>query len=201
MPDLALQRLRRAQHPGDRGQARPADPQRHEHRRRAGRLRPRDRPPRRSVRHRRRAAAISAGAASPTASSTNCPRSGSRASATSSARSRRPSTTTSAPTTSSSRSPRTGRRCTTASARSRSPGTSPTGSTSSAAAEVFGEHLLGTTTDHFLELGRVERERIFNLGYFTWVEQQGVSLEDFEARRDPGVLGARSARSSRPGTT
>jgi hypothetical protein len=54
------------------------------------------------------------------------------------------------------------------------------------AAEVFGEHLLGTTTDHFLELGRVERERIFNLGYFTWVEQQGISVEDFEARRDPG---------------
>jgi len=54
-----------------------------------------------------------------------------------------------------------------------------------AAAEIFGEHLLGTTTDHFLELGRVERERIFNLGYFTWVEQQGVSFEEFEARRDP----------------
>ena len=53
------------------------------------------------------------------------------------------------------------------------------------AAEVFGEHLLGTATDHFLELGRVERERIFNLGYFTWVEQQGISLEDFQARRDP----------------
>ena len=54
-----------------------------------------------------------------------------------------------------------------------------------AAAEVFGEHVLGATTDHLLELGRVDRERIFNLGYFTWVEQQGVPLEDFEARRDP----------------
>ena len=52
------------------------------------------------------------------------------------------------------------------------------------AAEVVGEHLLGTATDHLLELGRVERERIFNLGYYTWVEQQGVSLEDFQARRD-----------------
>ena len=29
-----------------------------------------------------------------------------------------------------------------------------------------------------------DRDRIFNLGYYTWVEQQGVSLEDFEARRD-----------------
>ena len=28
-----------------------------------------------------------------------------------------------------------------------------------------------------------ERTRIFNLGYFTWVEQQGVALADFERRR------------------
>ena len=28
-----------------------------------------------------------------------------------------------------------------------------------------------------------ERSRIFNLGYYTWVEQRGVSLEDFERRR------------------
>ncbi|HZP90924.1 MAG TPA: pyridoxal-5'-phosphate-dependent protein subunit beta, partial [Actinomycetota bacterium] len=34
-----------------------------------------------------------------------------------------------------------------------------------------------------LELSTRERERVFNLGYYTWVEQQGVSLEDFEARR------------------
>ena len=53
------------------------------------------------------------------------------------------------------------------------------------AAEVFGEHVLGSGTDHLLELTRPERERIFNLGYFTWVEQQGVKLEEFEARRDP----------------
>jgi cysteine synthase len=53
------------------------------------------------------------------------------------------------------------------------------------AAEVYGEHLLGAATDHLQELSRRDRERIFNLGYYTWVEQQGVSLEDFEARRDP----------------
>jgi cysteine synthase len=53
------------------------------------------------------------------------------------------------------------------------------------AAEAYGEHLLGAATDHFLELGRRDRERIFNLGYYTWVEQQGVSVEDFVARRDP----------------
>ncbi len=33
-----------------------------------------------------------------------------------------------------------------------------------------------------LELSHVDRKRMFNLGYFTWVEQQGVSLEDFQAR-------------------
>jgi len=61
----------------------------------------------------------------------------------------------------------------------------PDGFDEVAAAEVFGEHLLGATTDDFVELTREERERVFNLGYFTWVEQQGVSIQEFEARRDP----------------
>jgi len=52
-----------------------------------------------------------------------------------------------------------------------------------AAAETFGEYILGVTTDHLLELRHVDRNRIFNLGYFTWVEQRGVSLADFEVRR------------------
>jgi cysteine synthase A len=52
-----------------------------------------------------------------------------------------------------------------------------------AAAQVFGEHLLGTNTDDMLELTTKDRERIFNLGYFTWVEQQGVTLEEFAARK------------------
>jgi len=51
------------------------------------------------------------------------------------------------------------------------------------AAETFGRSLEGLGTDDMLELGREDRDRIFNLGYFTWVEQQGVSLEDFEVRR------------------
>ena len=53
------------------------------------------------------------------------------------------------------------------------------------AAEVFGRYMLGTSTDHMIELDRISKERIFNLGYFTWVEQQDVSIEDFDARRDP----------------
>jgi cysteine synthase len=51
------------------------------------------------------------------------------------------------------------------------------------AAEVFGRCLGGVATDHLVELTHRERERIFNLGYFTWVEQQGISLEDFAARK------------------
>jgi cysteine synthase A len=61
----------------------------------------------------------------------------------------------------------------------------PDGFDDLASAEVFGEHLLGAATDHLRELDFKERERIFNLGYFTWVEQQGVSLADFQARRNP----------------
>ena len=54
------------------------------------------------------------------------------------------------------------------------------------AAETFGRFLLGAGTDDLLELTPGERERIFNLGYYTWVEQQGVSIEDFVARREQG---------------
>ena len=31
---------------------------------------------------------------------------------------------------------------------------------------------------------QIDKKRIFNLGYFTWVEQQGISLEDFEKRKN-----------------
>jgi cysteine synthase A len=51
------------------------------------------------------------------------------------------------------------------------------------AGELFGRHLEGAGGD-VLELGHLERTRIFNLGYYTWVEQQGVSVEDFDRRRD-----------------
>jgi cysteine synthase A len=52
------------------------------------------------------------------------------------------------------------------------------------AAEAFAAHLAGASVEHVLQLGPVERDRIFNLGYFTWVEQQGVALRDFVVRRD-----------------
>jgi cysteine synthase len=50
------------------------------------------------------------------------------------------------------------------------------------AGETWGRSIVATTVDHMLELNRIDRKRIFNLGYFTWVEQQGVSLEEFNAR-------------------
>jgi hypothetical protein len=55
--------------------------------------------------------------------------------------------------------------------------------TATIAAELVGEHLLGADTGHVLDATHRERERIFNLGYFTWVEQQGIALADFERRR------------------
>ena len=51
------------------------------------------------------------------------------------------------------------------------------------AGEVFGEHLADVSTDAILDCSQLDKTRIFNLGYYTWVEQQGVPLEVFEARR------------------
>jgi cysteine synthase len=59
----------------------------------------------------------------------------------------------------------------------------PDGFDARAAAAVFAQHLAGVSDDHLLECTTDDRNRIFNLGYFTWVEQQGVDLADFEARR------------------
>ncbi len=60
----------------------------------------------------------------------------------------------------------------------------PTGFNEVAAGEAFAQHLLGVSTDHLLEASWTDRNRIFNLGYFTWVEQQGVSIDEFLTRRD-----------------
>ena len=51
------------------------------------------------------------------------------------------------------------------------------------AAEVFAEHLAAADTDAMIDCSARDRTRIFNLGYYTWVEQQGTPLEVFEARR------------------
>ena len=54
------------------------------------------------------------------------------------------------------------------------------------AGEIFGHHLEAVADDHLIELTHVDRQRIFNLGYYTWVEQQGVSVADFDRRKEAG---------------
>ena len=51
-------------------------------------------------------------------------------------------------------------------------------------AEIFAKNFDAISVDHTLELSQIDKERIFNLGYYTWVEQQGTSLEEFEDRRN-----------------
>jgi cysteine synthase A len=52
------------------------------------------------------------------------------------------------------------------------------------AGEIFAGALEAVADDHMLELRHQDRKRIFNLGYYTWVEQQGVRFDDFEKRKD-----------------
>ncbi len=52
------------------------------------------------------------------------------------------------------------------------------------AAETFGRHLAATDTADVAELSMQDRERVFNLGYFTWVEQQGVDFNSFVERKN-----------------
>jgi hypothetical protein len=52
------------------------------------------------------------------------------------------------------------------------------------AGEIFAGSLEAITDDHMLELRHQDRKRIFNLGYYTWVEQQGVRFDDFEKRKN-----------------
>jgi cysteine synthase A len=51
------------------------------------------------------------------------------------------------------------------------------------AAAAYAQHVAGASTDHITELTEADRRRIFNLGYYTWVEQQGTPFELFEQRR------------------
>ena len=50
------------------------------------------------------------------------------------------------------------------------------------AAGHFARYLQGVSTDHLLELSYVDRRRIHNLKYFTWVEQQGKTYEEILAQ-------------------
>tara|TARA_Y100001960_G_scaffold333991_1_gene443219 strand:- start:10582 stop:11991 length:1410 start_codon:yes stop_codon:yes gene_type:complete len=59
----------------------------------------------------------------------------------------------------------------------------PDGFTKKDVEKIIEERLINASPNHVEKLDNIGRNRIFNLGYFTWVEQQGVNLEDFEVRR------------------
>ena len=58
--------------------------------------------------------------------------------------------------------------------------------TATDAAVAFERYLLGSSTDHMIELDHWQRKQIHNLKYFTWVEQQGKQVEELDAQwHDP----------------
>ena len=50
------------------------------------------------------------------------------------------------------------------------------------AAVHYARYLEGLSIDHLMELTYVERRRVHNLKYFTWVEQQGKTYEEIMAQ-------------------
>jgi len=50
------------------------------------------------------------------------------------------------------------------------------------AARDYAEHMHGVRTDNMLELTYAERKRVHNLKYYTWVEQQGRTVEELNAQ-------------------
>jgi len=50
------------------------------------------------------------------------------------------------------------------------------------AAAAYHQHLLGLSTDYLQELTYVDRKRVHNLKYYTWVEQQGKTYEEIQAQ-------------------
>ena len=182
VPDDARERLRRAQHPGHRRQAHPADPQRDEHRRRRRDLRQGDRRARLVFNSEAgRAYLARKGVSASVVAHSNT--SGSRRSATSSPRSRPPSCSTSGPTTPDHR---RHRRRGAVPERAGQAARRPDTAASSAHRRRRGVRRASrptSTTDHMIDCTEADRRRIFNLGYYTWVEQQGTPFELFEARR------------------
>jgi cysteine synthase len=63
-----------------------------------------------------------------------------------------------------------------------------------AAATAFDRDLLGQGTEHLLELDEAGRRRIHNLKYFTWVEQQGKTVDELNAQWDPAYWEAAQAQ-------
>jgi hypothetical protein len=59
------------------------------------------------------------------------------------------------------------------------------GELTTARAETLHErYMLGEAIDHVLELSYWDRKRLHNLKYFTWVEQQGKTVDELNAQWD-----------------
>ena len=48
---------------------------------------------------------------------------------------------------------------------------------------TYAKYVGAADTSDMIECTHRDRSRVFNLGYYTWVEQQGTPFEVFEARR------------------
>ena len=53
--------------------------------------------------------------------------------------------------------------------------------TNKMAAVDYNKHILGQRTDNMQELTYVDRRRVHNLKYYTWVEQQGKTYEEINS--------------------
>ncbi|MHA2115740.1 MAG: pyridoxal-phosphate dependent enzyme [Candidatus Thorarchaeota archaeon] len=50
------------------------------------------------------------------------------------------------------------------------------------AVKDYHRHLMGQKTDAMIELGHYDRKRVHHLKYFTWIEQQDMSLDELNAQ-------------------
>jgi hypothetical protein len=47
---------------------------------------------------------------------------------------------------------------------------------------IFRRDLQGLATDHMIEMNYYDKRRMHNLKYFTWIEQQGKTVEELNAQ-------------------
>jgi len=52
------------------------------------------------------------------------------------------------------------------------------------AAATYDHNLMGVSTDFYLDMTTMDRKRVHNLKYYTWVEQQGKTYEEINAQWD-----------------
>jgi len=57
----------------------------------------------------------------------------------------------------------------------------------------FERYIIGTTIDYMLELSYWDKKRMHNLKYFTWIEQQGKTLEELNAQWYDEITGRKNS--------